>query len=92
MEEQTQLYRFYQAVLSLESPREAELFFRDLCTPKELQAMGQRLEVACQLAQGRNYLEIEESTGASSATISRVSKCLAQGGGYVPVLRRMEGN
>ncbi len=90
MEEQMQLQALYRAILALESPREVQLFFRDICTPKELQAMGQRLEVARQLSQGRNYSEIVEATGVSSATISRVSKCLAQEGGYCLVLGRME--
>ncbi len=90
MEEQKQLHQLYQAVLQLRSLQECALFFQDVCTVKELQAMGQRLEVARQLTQGRNYSEIEEQTGASSATISRVNKCVSGGGGYALVLPRLE--
>ena len=81
---------FYEAVLSLRTVEECELFFEDLCTIKELQAMTQRLRVACQLDAGRNYIEVYDATGASSATISRVNKCLAYGGGYRTVLERLK--
>ena len=81
----------FRAVLSLQSVEECYLFFEDLCTIKELQAMTQRLQVARQLMGGRNYLEVCADTGASSATISRVNKCLNYGdGGYRTVLERME--
>lgn len=52
--------------------------------------MGQRLEVARLLDGGKNYNEIENATGASSATISRVNKCLLGGGGYALTLERMK--
>ncbi len=81
----------FRAVLSLNSLEECYLFFEDLCTIKELQAMTQRLQVARQLNSGRNYLEVCADTGASSATISRVNKCLTYGdGGYRMILERME--
>lgn len=73
---------FYQAVLSLESEEDCRLFFEDICTIKELQAISQRLQVAMLLDSGRNYLEVSELTGASSATISRVNRCLNYGEGY----------
>lgn len=73
---------FYQAVLSLRTPEDCRLFFEDISTIKELQAMAQRFRVACLLDAGRNYVEVSEQTGASSATISRVSRCLNYGGGY----------
>jgi len=81
---------FYEAVLALQTPEECRMFFDDICTIKELQAMSQRIQVACQLDGGKNYLEVCEVTGASSATISRVSKCLTYGeGGYRTVLERL---
>ena len=73
---------FYQAVLSLRTVEDCRLFFEDISTIKELQAMAQRFRVACLLDAGKNYLEVSEQTGASSATISRVSRCLNYGGGY----------
>ncbi len=90
MDEQKRLKQFYQAVLLLKTPEECQKFFQDICTARELQAMGQRLEVARQLARGRNYNGIEKATGASSATISRVNKCLLGGGGYMLALDRMK--
>ena len=66
-------------------------FLEDLCTIRELQDLSQRLEVAQMLREGKNYQVISQRTGASTATICRVSKCLNYGdGGYETVLRRLE--
>lgn len=73
---------FYEAILSLETVEQCQLFFEDICTIKELQAISQRFRVACLLDSGSNYIEVSEATGASSATISRVNRCLNYGGGY----------
>ena len=65
------------------------MFFEDLCTVGELQAMGQRFAVAKMLDAKNNYQEVEKKTGASSATISRVNRSLRYGaGGYRLVLER----
>lgn len=78
---------FFEAVLKLESIEEARSFFEDLCTIKELEAISQRIEVASMLKAGKNYQEVSRVTGASTATISRVNKCLVYGsGGYNAVL------
>ena len=83
--------QFYEAVLSLKTAEECRMFFEDISTIKELQAMSQRFRVACLLDSGSNYLEVSEATGASSATISRVSRCLNYGdGGYTTALGRMK--
>ena len=80
----------YKAILSLETLEECENFFSDLCTVTELRAMEQRYEVAVLLEQGFIYSDIVERTGASSATISRVNRCLQYGaGGYRSVFDRM---
>ncbi len=77
---------FFEAILKLESIEDARLFFEDTCTIKELEAISQRLEVAKMLKDGKNYGEIQRTTGASTATISRVNKCLLYGsGGYALV-------
>ena len=73
---------FFEAILSLRTVEDCRLFFEDVATIKELQAMSQRFRVACLLDSGENYIEVSESTGASSATISRVNRCLVYGGGY----------
>lgn len=73
---------FFEALLSLENMDQCRAFFEDICTIKELQALSQRFRVACLLDGGSNYLEVSDSTGASSATISRVNRCLNYGTGY----------
>ena len=78
---------FFEAVLKLKSTEDCRKFFEDVCTIKELQDLTQRLEVATLLKNGMNYREIGEKTGASTATISRVNRCLVYGsGGYELVL------
>ena len=82
---------FFEAVLSLKDTGECAAFFSDICTIKELLDFGQRMEVASLLTEGMNYQEISKETGASSATISRVNRCLMYGeGGYRLVLDRID--
>ena len=77
----------FSAILKLDSVDECKKFFEDVCTIKELQDVSQRLEVAKLLSQGLNYQEVSKQTGASTATICRVNKCLNYGdGGYALVL------
>ena len=81
----------FEAILSLESAEECYRFFEDVCTIKEVQDMAQRLAVARMLKSGMNYQAISKETGASTATISRVNKCLNYGsGGYEAILKRTE--
>ncbi|MBQ3084116.1 MAG: hypothetical protein IJC46_01510 [Clostridia bacterium] len=83
--------RLFEAILTLKNVEECYRFFEDACTIKELQAIAQRLEVACLLDDGANYQEINKRTGASTATICRVSKCLNYGNdGYRTVIDRMK--
>ena len=87
--EQTDL--LFEAILSLNSQEECYRLFEDLCTIHEIQALAQRLEVAKLLREHITYHEIAERTGASTATISRVNRCLTYGAeGYNIVLDRME--
>ncbi|MDO4749859.1 MAG: YerC/YecD family TrpR-related protein [Eubacteriales bacterium] len=80
----------YRAILAMESVEELMSFFDDLCTVSELQAMEQRYQVASLLEQGFVYNHILEQTGASSATISRVNRCLQYGaGGYNKAFERL---
>ena len=79
-----------EAMLAIQNREEAYLFFEDIFTIKELQAVAQRLAVARMLRQKVTYQEIAEKTGASTATISRVNRSLTYGaGGYQLVLGRM---
>lgn len=85
------LDKLFSAILKLESVDECYNFFEDVCTIKELQDISQRLEVAFLLNEGKNYQEISAQTGVSTATISRVNKCLNYGsGGYKTVIEKAE--
>lgn len=80
------------AVLQLQSVEECYQFFEDICTISELKALAQRLEVARMLREKHTYDDIVARTGASTATISRVKRCLHYGAdGYKLVLARLEG-
>ena len=81
---------FYEAVMTLRTQEDCKHFFEDICTIKELQAISQRMRVACLLDSGSNYLEVSEATGASSATISRVNRCLNYGSGYREALDHLK--
>ena len=79
----------FQGILSLSTEEECYNFFEDLCTITELRAMAQRFQVAKMLDEGQIYSDIVRETGASTATISRVNKCLVYGtDGYRMVLDR----
>ncbi len=81
----------FQAMLKLKTAEECAAFFEDLCTIKELREMAQRLSVAQMLANGQIYANIAKETGASTATISRVNRCLSYGnGGYEMILSRLK--
>ena len=83
--------RLIDTILRLDNAEECYRFFEDLCTVKELRDMSQRLEVALLMSEGKNYQEISKATGVSTATISRVSKCLSYGsGGYQEALQKMK--
>ena len=80
----------YRAIVSIQNEEECRKFLEDLCTVSELKAMEQRMDVAMLLDRGLIYSEILEQTGASSATISRVNRCLHYGsGGYQAILPRL---
>ncbi len=81
----------FEAILTLQDPEECLLFFEDVCTVKEIKEMAQRLKVAKLLRRKSSYSAINAGTGVSTATISRVSRCLDYGrGGYDMVIARTE--
>ncbi|KAA0567030.1 hypothetical protein F0342_03045 [Bacillus sp. CH30_1T] len=85
-----ELDQLFNAVLSLQDLEECYRFFDDLCTINEIQSLAQRLEVARMLQGGKTYHKIETETGASTATISRVKRCLNYGNdAYELVLDRV---
>ncbi|MBR7098082.1 MAG: hypothetical protein IKC59_01585 [Clostridia bacterium] len=84
-----QVDELFEAILSLQSTEECYRFFEDVCTVKEIMDIAQRLKTAKMLSEGANYQEINKETGCSTATISRVRRCLEYGaGGYRTVLDR----
>ena len=82
-----------EALLSLKNKEECYAFLEDVCTIKEFLDIAQRLSVAKMLDNGESYSAISSQTGASTATISRVSKCYEYGaGGYKTVISRCKEN
>ncbi len=80
----------FEAILALETQEDCYAFFEDVCTINELMSLSQRYEVARMLREKRTYLDIAESTGASTATISRVNRSLNYGSdGYDLVFGRL---
>ena len=75
-------YELFDAILKLKSREDCEMFFRDLCTYKELDSMAQRVVSAKLLKNGETYEQIIAKTDISSATLSRVSRCVKYGEGY----------
>ena len=83
--------RLFEAILGLETLDDCYRFFEDVCTIKEIRDISQRLQIASLLNQGMNYQNISRIVDASSATISRVNRCLNYGsGGYRAALNRLQ--
>ncbi len=81
----------FEAILLLQNKEDCYRFFEDICTVAEIKAMAQRLEVAKMLDRDLTYTDIAEKTGASTATISRVKRCLFFGAdGYRAILDRLK--
>ena len=77
----------YELLLKIKTVEDLELFLSDLCTYKELDSMAQRLKAAKLLTENKTYAQIIEQTDISSATLSRVSRCLKHGEGYKKFLK-----
>jgi TrpR-related protein YerC/YecD len=91
-QEQAAERKLFEAMAALRTPEECRSFFRDLCTPAEIQAMADRWAVVEPLQRGLPYREIHKLTGVSVTTIGRVAKFVAAGnGGYELALRRTDG-
>lgn len=80
----------FEAILLLETEEDCYRFFEDICTINEIHSIAQRLQVAKLLSEKKTYNEIEDATNASTATISRINKCLLYGAeGYKLILDRL---
>ncbi|MFW6149060.1 MAG: YerC/YecD family TrpR-related protein [Atribacterota bacterium] len=83
--------QLFKAILTLDNIDECYQFFEDIATINEIKELSQRLEVARMLSEGSIYEDIVQKTGASSATISRVKKCLNYGAdGYQLILKKIK--
>lgn len=78
----------FEIIASLKTAKECKLLFGDLCTLKEIEQMAQRLSAAKLLLAGKTYKEVTELTDISSATLSRVSRCVRYGEGYNTFLKK----
>ena len=88
-----EMEKLYKAILTLKNTEECSKFFEDICTVKELKDIAQRLEVAKMIKEGKSYQTVTAEIGASTATISRVNRCLVYGnGGYETVLERLNNS
>ena len=82
----------FECILSLETVDECYDFFEDLCTTREVEEMSRRIRAARMLSENKVYTEVAAATKLSTATISRVNRCLKEGSdGYVRVLERARG-
>ena len=77
----------YRIIVGLESTEECEFLFEDLCTKKEVEKMAERLYAAKLLMEGKTYTQVIAETDISSATLSRISRCVQYGKGYTNVLK-----
>ncbi|HEY9581976.1 MAG TPA: YerC/YecD family TrpR-related protein [Savagea sp.] len=85
--------QLFEAILSLKNLDDCYQFFDDLCTISEVQSLAQRLDVAFMLQDQKTYDSIQKETGASTATISRVRRCVDYGsGGYEKVLQNIRSS
>ncbi len=85
IDEQT-VNELFELILSLKSVEDCRLLFDDLCTVKEVEQMAQRVKAARLLMEGKTYSKVIEETDISSATLSRVSRCVQYGNGYTKFL------
>lgn len=93
MSKNKDLLALYKAILELKDINELDMFFTDLCTPKEMLAMSDRWKAVQMLNEGLPYRQIYEKSGVSTATVTRVARCLSGGtGGYQLLLNRIEEN
>ena len=91
MFERGDVEQLVRSVLLLENEEDVRAFLTDLCTPREICDFAQRLQVARYLDEGEPYVEVQARTGASSTTVSRVSKALnGEQGGYRRILIKRE--
>ena len=88
MNDSEKLVNLFEMILKLESVEECQALFEDLCTRKEIANMAERLYAAQLLLEGKTYNQVMEQSEISSATLSRVSRCVQYGAGYSKFLKK----
>ncbi|MBQ6852028.1 MAG: TrpR-related protein YerC/YecD [Oscillospiraceae bacterium] len=80
--------QLYDLILRLKTPEDCRMLFDDLCTVKEIEKMAERVFAAKLLLEGKTYNQVIEQADISSATLSRVSRCVQYGKGYTKFLKK----
>lgn len=89
MSRDDKLEKLFSVIVSLKDTDQCRAFFDDLCTYKELEKMAERVYAAELLMEGKTYNQVIAETDISSATLSRVSRCVQYGSGYSSVLKKV---
>ena len=87
MDKNEKIKMLYEVIAKLTTVAECEMLFEDLCTNKEVEKMAERLYAAKLLLEGKTYNQVIGETDISSATLSRVSRCVQYGKGYSKLLK-----
>ena len=87
MEKNEKIAELYRIIAGLSTAEECRMLFEDLCTNKEVEKMAERLYAAKLLMEGKTYNQVTEETDISSATLSRISRCIQYGDGYSRFLK-----
>ena len=82
MPDDIMINELFELIISMETIDDCKALFEDLCTVKEIEQMAQRVKAAKLLIEGKTYNQVIEETDISSATLSRVSRCVQYGKGY----------
>ena len=88
IDKQERIRRLFQLIADIDNPEDVQALFGDLCTAKELENMAERCYAAQLLLQGNTYNQVMSQADISSATLSRVSRCVQYGSGYSRLLKR----
>lgn len=88
MEKAEKIAELYRIITDLKTPEECQMLFEDLCTQKELEKMAERIYAAKLLLEGKTYNQVIAQSDISSATLSRVSRCVQYGKGYSNLLKK----
>lgn len=86
-EKQEKIQKLYELITRIDDPEDCRALFEDLCTAKEIEKMAERVHAAKLLLAGNTYNQVIAETDISSATLSRVSRCVQYGNGYSKLLK-----